>query len=159
MNEILEQYQNIIAIALAILSLLFGARTVLSKILNKIITSSIRWIKELETEYTLTGPEKMELLVSYVKDLIPRILHVIFSDKVIESIAESVFEDMQKYSENRVKNKTGLSWREMLKAIGTTESIGVYTFKDGTTMKYISKYEKEFFEYMDSQGMVPEEER
>lgn len=159
--DTLKQFKDLLIPVLVLLSGFLGLKTIGYKIVTQIMISATKWIQELEKDNSLSGPEKMDLVISYIKNLIPRIFQVIFSDKVISSIAESVFDDMQKYSDNRVERKTGLTWNEMLKVVEEAQSTnsseaGLYTFKDGTTMRYMGEFEKTLLEYLDQHNMVPE---
>lgn len=160
-SQIMDITKNILIPLLVFLSGFLGLKSIGYKIVTKILTSATKWIQELEKDQSLSGPEKMELVISYIKDFIPRFLHVVFSEKVVEAMAESVFEDMQKYSENRVERKTGLNWEQMLQAVESAQSsipleAGMYTFKDGTTIRYVNLFEKNLLEYMDNHDMIPE---
>ena len=156
----LNKFKDLLIPILGVLCTTLGLKTIGYKIVTQIMISVTKWIQELEKESSLSGPEKMDLVISYVKNLVPRFFKVAFSDKVIQSIAESIFEDMQKYSDNRVERKTGLKWNEMLEVVEESQSsnqeAGLYTFKDGTTMRYMGEFEKSLLEYLDQHGMVPE---
>lgn len=156
----LKEFKDLLIPILGLLSVVLGLKTIGYKIVTQIMISVTKWIQELEKESSLSGPEKMELVISYIKDLVPRFFKVAFSDRVIQSMAESIFEDMQKYSDNRVERKTGLKWNEMLKVVEESQSVdqeaGLYTFKDGTTMRYVGEFERSLLEYLDQHGMVPE---
>lgn len=157
----LKELKDLLIPVLGILCAVLGLKSIGYKIVTQIMISATKWIQELEKESSLSGPEKMELVISYVKNLVPRFFKVTFSDKVISSMAESIFEDMQKYSDNRVERKTGLKWNEMLKVVeesqaSANQESGLYTFKDGTTMRYMGGFEKSLLEYMDQHNMVPE---
>lgn len=156
----LKELKDFLIPILGILCAVLGLKSIGYKIVTQIMISATKWIQELEKESSLSGPEKMELVISYIKDLVPRFFKVAFSDRVIQSMAESIFEDMQKYSDNRVERKTGLKWNEMLKVVEESQSpnqeAGLYTFKDGTTMRYVGEFEKSLLEYLDQHNMVPE---
>lgn len=156
----LKEFKDFLIPILGILCAVLGLKSIGYKIVTQIMISATKWIQELEKESSLSGPEKMELVISYIKDLVPRFFKVAFSDRVIQSMAESIFEDMQKYSDNRVERKTGLKWNEMLKVVEESQSpnqeAGLYTFKDGTTMRYVGEFEKSLLEYLDRHNMVPE---
>ena len=56
-------------------------------------------------EYSWSGKEKMTFVVIYVKDLIPRFLHVVYNDKVIETMAQNIYNDMKSYRDNYNESK------------------------------------------------------
>lgn len=45
----------------------------------------------------LNGKEKMALVVEYCGLLIPRLFKVVFNDKVIEQMAQNIYDDMKLY--------------------------------------------------------------
>ena len=125
--DILESVKQYDGLIFLITTVIVAIRAVSHKIMTRILMSAMKWIGELQDNNTLSGPEKMELLLHYIKDFIPRFFNVIFSDKVLESITDSVYEDMKKYSETRVETKTGLTWQQMVETIRWLEDNSVST--------------------------------
>lgn len=110
----MNNFINIIQILYTIGSILI---TVYLFIRSKILSQITSYIKDAAEYNDLTGPEKMDMVVSWVKDLIPRITKVIFTDKVIREMAENVYQDMKSYSKNYVKERTGLSINSIEKIV------------------------------------------
>jgi len=96
--NIIQSLWNIILVGLSLY--IFIRSTLIAKIAGYIATA--------ETEVELTGKEKMALVVSWVKDLIPRLFRVLFTDKVIELMAQNIYDDMKKYRENFIKKNEKL---------------------------------------------------
>lgn len=71
---------------------------------SSLIKEVTKYIAIAEEETNLTGKEKMALVVSWIKDLIPRLFRVLFTDKVIELMAQNIYDDMKKYRESFIKN-------------------------------------------------------
>ena len=66
-----------------------------------------KYIRDAEGHADLSGEEKMALVVGWMKDFIPRAFSVVFSDEVLEHIAQNIFNDMKKYANKYVHNQTG----------------------------------------------------
>jgi len=91
--SIIQSLWNIILIVISLY--IFIRSTLITKIAGYIATA--------ESEVDLTGKEKMALVVGWIKDLIPRLFRVLFTDKVIELMAQNIYDDMKKYRENFIK--------------------------------------------------------
>lgn len=50
----------------------------------------------------ISGKEKMQLVVSCIKSLIPKFLKIALNDKVIEHIAQNLYDYMHEYAENYI---------------------------------------------------------
>lgn len=113
---VISDYINLISIIVG------GGITLIAlfyKIRNNIIQYATQFIALIEEDNTLTGPEKMDMVISWVKDLIPRIFTVIFNDTVIRAIAQSIYDDMKKYKDNYIQAKTGVTTQEALTIVRT----------------------------------------
>lgn len=113
---IISDYVNVISIIIG------GGFTVIAlfyKIRNNIIQYATQFIALIEEDNNLTGSEKMDMVISWIKDLIPRIFTVVFNDTVIRAIAQSIYDDMKKYKDNYIQAKTGVSTQEALTIVRT----------------------------------------
>ena len=113
---VISDYINLISIIVG------GGFTVIAlfyKIRNNIIQYATQFIALIEEDNTLTGPEKMDMVISWVKDLIPRIFTVVFNDTVVRAIAQSIYDDMKKYKDNYIQAKTGVTTQEALTIVRT----------------------------------------
>lgn len=61
----------------------------------------------------------MDMVISWIKDVIPRIFSVIFNDTVIRAISQSIYDDMKKYKDNYIEAKTGVSTKEAISIVRT----------------------------------------
>lgn len=125
MEQIMELYSKFSDYGVPVMLLIITAMGLKSagyKIVYKICKVSLKWIKELEMDDTLSGKEKMDTVVSYVKTAIPRVFKIVFSDKVIESISQSVYDDMKAYSDNRIASKLGMNWSQVVQTIKESET-------------------------------------
>ena len=59
------------------------------------------------------------MVISWIKDLIPRIFTVVFNDTVIRAIAQNIYDDMKKYKDNYIQAKTGVTTQEALSIVRT----------------------------------------
>lgn len=113
---VISDYINIISIIIG------GGITLIAlfyKIRNNIIQYATQFIALIEEDTNLTGSEKMDMVISWIKDLIPRIFTVVFNDTVIRAIAQSIYDDMKKYKDNYIQAKTGVTTQEALTIVRT----------------------------------------
>lgn len=113
---VISDYINLISIIVG------GGFTVIAlfyKIRNNIIQYATQFIALIEEDNNLTGSEKMDMVISWIKDLIPRIFTVVFNDTVIRAIAQSIYDDMKKYKDNYIQAKTGVTTQEALTIVRT----------------------------------------
>ena len=54
------------------------------------------------------------MVVSWIKDSIPRMFKILFSDKVLAMMAENIYQDMKKYRETYITNKTGMTTSQVI---------------------------------------------
>ena len=113
---VISDYINVISIIVG------GGITLIAlfyKIRNNIIQYATQFIALIEEDTNLTGSEKMDMVISWIKDLIPRIFTVVFNDTVIRAIAQSIYDDMKKYKDNYIQAKTGVTTQEALTIVRT----------------------------------------
>lgn len=113
---VISDYINLISIIVG------GGFTVIAlfyKIRNNIIQYATQFIALIEEDNNLTGSEKMDMVISWIKDLIPHIFTVVFNDTVIRAIAQSIYDDMKKYKDNYIQAKTGVTTQEALTIVRT----------------------------------------
>ena len=108
-----NHWENIITIFSVIITLL----SILYKVKSNFTSAITNFIKEAENETNLTNPEKMDLVVSWVKDIVPRLFRVIFNDKTLRQISENIYQDMKSYRDIYIKNKTGLNTTKVIEIV------------------------------------------
>lgn len=86
-----------------ILTFLFIVVIIRNNLLNKIP----KLISSAEEEM-LSGKEKMIMVISYAKSLVPRLFRVLFNDKVLEQMAQNIYNDMKSYRENYITRKSNI---------------------------------------------------
>ncbi len=116
-SAIYIEAQTVISIVLIVLSLIAVIKSIQHSIKANLIEQVVKFIKNAEAESLLTGPEKMNLVIDWMKDIIPRIFKVVFAENVLRIIAQNVFNDMKKYANSYVENKTGASVDKINKII------------------------------------------
>ena len=114
-----SQYINIILITF---SVSISIISVIYRIKSNFIGEITKFIKDAEKDTSLTSPEKMDLVVKWIKNLIPRIFIVVFNDATLKQIAQNVYDDMKEYRNTYIKNKTGLSTSSVIKIVEDTIS-------------------------------------
>lgn len=122
-NDIWQYTQTFASIVLLIISLLIGLKAIYQSIKANLIQQVVKFIVTAEGETLLTGPEKMNLVISWMKDIIPRLFKVVFDEKVLRMIAQNIFSDMKKYANNYVENKTGASVDKINKIIIVAQEV------------------------------------
>ena len=122
-NDIWQYIQTFASIVLLIISLLIGLKAIYQSIKVNLIQQVVKFIVTAEGEALLTGPEKMNLVISWMKDIIPRLFKVVFDEKVLRMIAQNIFSDMKKYANNYVENKTGASVDKINKIIIVAQEV------------------------------------
>lgn len=122
-NDIWQYIQTFASIVLLIISLLIGLKAIYQSIKANLIQQVVKFIVTAEGETLLTGPEKMNLVISWMKDIIPRLFKVVFDEKVLRMIAQNIFSDMKKYANNYVENKTGASVDKINKIIIVAQEV------------------------------------
>ena len=122
-NEIWSTIQTIVSIILLIISVIAAGISLFHAVRANLIQKVSKFIVTAEGKSLLTGPEKMELVISWMKDIVPRLFKVIFDEKVLRMIAQNIFDDMKEYANNYVENKTGASIKKINKIIIVAEEI------------------------------------
>lgn len=132
--EQINQIISIISDYINVLSIFIGAIVAIIalfyKVRNNIVEYATLFIASIEKEDSLTGPEKMDMVISWIKDLIPRIFSVVFNETVVRAIAQSIYDDMKKYKDNYIESKTGVTSREAITIVRTV-SVEVKESLDG----------------------------
>ena len=80
-----------------------------------------KYIKDAEGHADLTGEEKMALVIGWMRDFVPRAFNVVFTDEVLEQIAQNIFNDMKKYANKYIRNQTGGNVTEAKIAIASSK--------------------------------------
>lgn len=122
-NEIWQTIQTVVSIILLIISIIAALKSLYQSIKANLIEQVVKFIVTAEGESFLTGPEKMNLVIGWMKDIIPRLFKVIFDEKVLRMIAQNIFNDMKKYANNYVENKTGASVEKINKIIIVAQEV------------------------------------
>lgn len=120
MEMIKEIYSNLDDIGDLILlgfSIIMTIKAMYNKIKSKFNEKITKFINDAEVLEHLSNQEKMQQVVLWIKDLIPRLFIVVFNDETLEQIAENVYQDMKKFMNLRLKNKTGMKTNEVIKTI------------------------------------------
>lgn len=117
LNQIVTVLSNYGNMVLIVFSVIVSLIAVYNKIKSNFVKCISGFIKDAEKDTSLTNPEKMEMVVLWIKQVIPKLFHILFNDKVLEDMAQNIYEDMKKYKDTYIKNKTGLSTGEVFKAI------------------------------------------
>lgn len=124
MNNIMDFF-NIIreywGTFMTVFSIIIAIISVLYRIKSKFTTLISSFIKDAERDTSLSNPEKMDMVISWIKDLIPRLFRVVFNDKVLRTIAENIYQDMKAYRNAYIKNKTGLELPELVEVIESSK--------------------------------------
>ncbi len=118
-NQIITVLSNYGNIVLIVFSVIISLIAVYNKIKSNFVKCISGFIKDAEKDTSLTNPEKMEMVILWIKQVIPKLFHILFNDKVLEEMAQNIYDDMKKYKDTYIKNKTGLSTGEVFKAIET----------------------------------------
>lgn len=130
-QTIIDKILWIVSSIFAIASCLIAAYALIYKTKSKLMTLIITMIKTLQADDKLSGPDKMMYVINYVRDFVPRSFKVIFSDKVLEDIAQNIYDDMKKYADNKAQTKLGMSFNQAIKVIEqTTKEIPVQDTKE-----------------------------
>lgn len=80
-----------------------------------------KYIKDAEGHSDLSGEEKMKLVIGWMRDFIPRAFNVVFTDEVLQQIAQNIFNDMKKYANRYIHNQTGGNVTEARLAIASSK--------------------------------------
>lgn len=100
MMELLNNIKDYYNIIITIVSIVIALVAVAYKIKSNFIAKISKFINDAQ-DLELTGPEKMEYVISWIKDIIPRLFKVIFNDKTLNQIAQNIYNDMKEYAKKR----------------------------------------------------------
>lgn len=95
---LIEHGKTVLSIILFIVSIIAVLKSIKQAVKANLIEQAIKFIEEAEGETELSGPEKMDLVIGWMKDIVPRLFKVVFTDAVLKAIAQNVFDDMKKYA-------------------------------------------------------------
>lgn len=109
-----------IMILLSIILAIFLAYSTVKNNFASVITNFIR---DAEDHTELTNPEKMDLVISWIKNIIPRLFHVVFTEDILRQMAENVYQDMKKYRDTYIKNKTGYSTNKVIDIVNEYDKL------------------------------------
>lgn len=116
-KEIYSNLEGIIDIILLIFSIIMAIKATYNKIKSKFNSKITEFINDAEVLEHLSNTEKMQQVVEWIKDLIPRLFIVVFNDATVEQMAENVYQDMKKFMNIRLENKTGMKTNQVIKTI------------------------------------------
>lgn len=116
-KEIYSNLEGIIDLVLLVFSVIMTLKAMYNKIKSKFNEKITKFINDAEVLEHLSNPEKMQQVVLWIKDLIPRLFIVVFNDATLEQMAENVYQDMKKFMNIRLENKTGMKTNQIIKTI------------------------------------------
>lgn len=116
-KEIYSNLEGIIDIILLVFSIIMAIKATYNKIKSKFNSKITKFINDAEVLEHLSNPEKMQQVVLWIKDLIPRIFIVVFNDATLEQMAENVYQDMKEFMNRRLENKTGMKTNQVINTI------------------------------------------
>lgn len=99
------------------LSVILAIISIIYRIKSKYTSLITGLIKDAESDKTLSNEEKMDFVVSYIKDLIPRIFRVVFNEKTLRQISQNIYDDVKAYRDTYIKNKTGLETPKVIEIV------------------------------------------
>ena len=97
-REILHMIGFIVSVAAILISCM-------SSIKANLIKMSATYICTAEECKTISGAQKMKMVVCWMKSITPRLFRVVFTEEVLEKIAQNVFDDMRSYAEKYFEQK------------------------------------------------------
>lgn len=106
-----------ISIFLFIISIITSLIALYNKIKANFTGAITEFIKIAEEDTNLKPLEKMDMVVCWVKQLIPNIFKVVFNDKTLRQISQNIYDNMKEYKNTYVKNKTGLTTKQLINTI------------------------------------------
>ena len=99
----IDNISKVFEIVYAILTIVLTLVVWSSKIRSNLDKLTTEFIGNAEVNKTMTGAEKMAMVVSWMRDVVPRLFRVIYTDEVLEKMAQNIFDDMKKYAEEHYK--------------------------------------------------------
>lgn len=121
MKESFDEIYKCLTVVLTVFSGGIGIYAIAKRIKSEFLVQMVTLIQSLEGDYNLTGPEKMDMLIEYVRNAIPRLFTIVFSDEVLRAIAQSIYNDMKKYADNHIKVKTGYGTEDVTNLVKEVE--------------------------------------
>ena len=118
-KEIYSNLEGIIDLVLLVFSVIMTLKAMYNKIKSKFNEKITKFINDAEVLEHLSNPEKMQQVVLWIKDLIPRLFIVVFNDDTLEQMAENVYQDMKTFMNLRLENKTGMKTNQVIKTINS----------------------------------------
>ena len=109
--------ESVLNTVLVLFSVYMTIKAAYNKIKSNFKSKITGFINDAEEMKNLSNSEKMEQVVLWIKDLIPRIFKVAFNDATLEQIAENVYQDMKKFMNSRLKNQTGMNTKQIVYTI------------------------------------------
>jgi hypothetical protein len=110
----MQNFSQYLNYALIIISAAVAIVSIVYKIKSGFMEVIIKFIKDAEEDTTLTGPQKMDLVISWLRNLVPRLFKVVFTDQVLRTIAQNIYDDLKAYRESYLKNLTGGDLQKLL---------------------------------------------
>ena len=97
--EAFDNVHHIIEVGGIVLSFILFLVACFSNVKATLTKMSSVYISIAEEHKTISGSEKMRLVVAWMRDITPRLFRVIFTEEVLEKMVQNVFDDMRKYAE------------------------------------------------------------
>lgn len=88
---------TILNIVLAVISVVLAGITYYLDIKKKLLENANKEISNAQ-DVTTDNKERMEYVVKKLKDIVPVTLRFIFTDKVIEKLAQAAFDKIKEYA-------------------------------------------------------------
>lgn len=123
----IKDYYNII---ITIISIIIAVIALIYRVKSNFISKITKFINDAQDQDDLTGPEKMDLVVSWIKDIIPRIFSVVFNDKTLNQIAQNIYDDMKQYAKKRNIEIVKKQAEKVAQSINTDNSVKVMPMKE-----------------------------
>lgn len=119
-NFIIENASQLLNCILLLISVILGIISIIFKIKSNFTSCISQFIKDAEAT-ELSNTEKMDMVISWIKNSIPRMFKIVFSDKVLNMMAENIYNDMKAYREIYINNKTGLTTSRVIQIVKELE--------------------------------------
>lgn len=103
----IDHWSTIRDLILLLITAIAIIKTIQYNIKANLIGQVAKYIKDAEGHEDLSGEEKMALVIGWMRDFVPRAFNVVFTDEVLEQIAQNIFNDMKKYANKYIHNQTG----------------------------------------------------
>ena len=117
MTESFETIKNYLDQILVLISVIISILAIYNKLKGNMISMIAKFISLAEENTDLSGSEKMDLVLSWLKDITPRLFRVIFNENTWNQIVQNIYDDMKKYKDNYIRNKTGMNTKEVINVI------------------------------------------